>query len=333
MKYRTYALLLALTLSLALLSACGGGTQGEGDASAPQGGAVSSQVGQPPAGGSAPDTSCPEPSAPDLSMPDGSQPGPDASTPDGAAPDASNPDGASSPAQPALNRSDFSLFQAGATFQLVVRNVEGGYQVVYTSSNEQAATVDEDGLVTAVAPGTATITASLTQGNETQKLTCIVRSKFEAETPASGEAGKPGNGSSSSEASGGQVDLAGFYTTISSSYQLGGFQQQADQTLLDQFYPGLSDIAMEQSLVYVCQMSMNNGETALIQVKDSKDVDAVKSILQARIDGMIDGGAWYPGPTELWTNDSRVVSKGSYVMMVVSVDCDAIVSDFNALVS
>ena len=83
-------------------------------------------------------------------------------------------------------------------------------------------------------------------------------------------------------------------------------------------------------------MSMNNGEFGLVQVKDSADVDAVKAIFQARIDYMAGdgegpGGAWYPGPTEQWTNNSRVVSNGNYVMMVVHENCDAIVAQFNAL--
>ena len=40
------------------------------------------------------------------------------------------------------------------------------------------------------------------------------------------------------------------------------------------------------------------------------------------------GGAWYPGPIEQWTNNSRVVSNGNYVMMVVHENCDDIVSAF-----
>ncbi len=70
--------------------------------------------------------------------------------------------------------------------------------------------------------------------------------------------------------------------------------QQADQELMEIFYPGLSAVSSQQMLVYVNQMSMNMGELALIEVTDSKDVDGVKAILQARIDGMINGGAWYP---------------------------------------
>ena len=82
---------------------------------------------------------------------------------------------------------------------------------------------------------------------------------------------------------------------------------------------------------------MNNGEFGLVQVKDSKDVDTVKAIFQARIDRMsgADGegtpGAWYPGPTDQWMNNSRVVSNGNYVMMIVHENCDDIVKEFNAL--
>ena len=111
---------------------------------------------------------------------------------------------------------------------------------------------------------------------------------------------------------------------------------EADTSLMDGFYAGLSSIPAEQRLVYVNQMTMNLGELVLVQVSNSSDVSAVKAILQARIDYMVGdgngpGGAWYPGPTEEWRNNSRVVSSGNYVMMVVDDDCDAIVSDFNAL--
>ena len=83
-------------------------------------------------------------------------------------------------------------------------------------------------------------------------------------------------------------------------------------------------------------MSMNNGEFGLVQVKNSEDVAAVKAIFQARIDYMVGdgngpGGAWYPGPTMMWDENSRVVSNGNYVMMVIHENCDDIVSQFNEL--
>ena len=116
-----------------------------------------------------------------------------------------------------------------------------------------------------------------------------------------------------------------------------GFLELADAALLDGLYPGLSAIGTKQRLVYITQMSMNNGEFGLVEVKNSADVSRVKAIFQARVDRMsgADGqgkpGAWYPGPTEQWLNNARVVSNGNFVMMVVHENCDQIVSEFNAL--
>ena len=130
------------------------------------------------------------------------------------------------------------------------------------------------------------------------------------------------------------VDLAAYYA-VTGQYEFGPLELASDG-LLDGYYPGLSGIAAEQRLIYICQMTMNNGEFGLVQVKDSADVAAVKAVFQARIDQMVGtddnpGAAWYPGAIESWQNNSRVVSNGNYVMMVVHENCDQIVSQFNAL--
>jgi len=133
------------------------------------------------------------------------------------------------------------------------------------------------------------------------------------------------------------VDLAAFYADVTGQYEF-GFLELADEEMLDHYYSGLTGIDAGQRLVYICMLSMNNGEFGLVQVKDSADVDAVKTVFQNRINYMVGdgdnpGGAWYPGPTELWKNCSRVVSNGNYVMMVVHESCDEIVSQFNAFCS
>ena len=150
-------------------------------------------------------------------------------------------------------------------------------------------------------------------------------------------ANPPGRGSAGDSASAGpQIDLQAFFDDTTSQYEF-GFLELADDAILDMLYPGMSNIDAEQMQVYYCPMSMNNGEFGLVQVKDSKDVDTVKAIFQARIDrmsgedGQGDPGAWYPGPTEQWLNNSRVVSNGNYVMMIVHESCDDIVKEFNAL--
>ncbi len=150
-----------------------------------------------------------------------------------------------------------------------------------------------------------------------------------------GKDGDVSSGSSAPVEGQTQVDLQAFYDDTVGKYEF-GMLELADDTLLEQFYPDLAGISAEQKLIYVCMMSMNNGEFGLVQVADAGDVDAVKAAFQARIDFMVGdgngpGGAWYPGPTEMWQNNSRIVSNGNYVMMVVHENCDDIVDEFNAL--
>ena len=320
MKHRTFALFLALGLSLSLLSGCG--PKESGSTSQP-GGSTSSSQGRPAA------------SQPDISLPAASAP--DTSTPEESAPEAPQPpvDEPEAVAALALDKSDFSLFKAGSSYQLkaTVSGVDAP-KVTWTSSDETVAAVSQDGTVTAVARGTATITAAV-EGTEL-RASCTVRCKLPEDQPVSGGGNSSsqgsGNGGSSSQApAADQADLSAFYTQLSGDYEFPSFMQQADQELMDIFYPGLSAVSSQQMLVYVNQMSMNMGELALIEVTDSKDVDGVKAILQARIDGMINGGAWYPEPTRIWTECSRVVSNGNYILMVVHEQCDAIADDFNAL--
>lgn len=326
MKHRTYALLLATALTLSLLAGCGPkGSDASG--SQPSGSDVSS---------SQEDTSMPDASNPDVSLPDVSTSTPDGSTstPDGSQTDSSKED-VEEPevkASLSLNSSDFTLFSKGASHTLKATVTPAGTKVTFQSGNEKVATVDANGKVTAVAPGTAKITA--TAGDLT--ATCIVRCRWEESKPDQGGSSSSGSGSSSSNGgststpSTDKVDLADFYATVTSSYEMPDMTL-ADSQLMDQYFPGLSAVATEQSQVYVNMMSMNMGEMALVQVKDSKDVDTVKAIFQARIDSMAQGGAWYPQCVELWTNNAQVVSNGNYIMMVASEDCDSIVKDFNAL--
>ena len=326
MKRRIFAAVLATAMVLSL-AACGGGNKGGASSSNPGSGSDVSVIA--PGGDS---------SQPDASNPDGSNPStPDASQPEGSAPDGSadgsssegtQPGGSDSAVTITLNKTDVTLKKAGATFRLrYTAQPDTDGLAVFSSSDEKVATVAEDGTVTAVAPGQATITVEY----DGAKATCIIRCRWDG---VSSDSSGSSSGSGSSSAS--KVDLQKFYDDTIGKYEF-GFLELADSSLLDQMYAGLSGISAEQKLVYITMMSMNNGEFGLVQVKDSKDVDTVTAIFQARIDRMSgeDGqgkpGAWYPGPTEQWLNNSRVVSNGNYVMMVVHESCDDIVKEFNAL--
>ncbi len=321
MKRRVFALTLAL--SMVLLAACG--PKGEDNSSGNQSSSTGSNSDMSTM---APDgsTSIPDSSAPDASQPDGSgSPSSDSSQPPVDEPQAQ--------ASLSLNRSDFTLFKAGATFQMKAKADPAGGVLAWKSSDESVATVSDKGLVTAVAVGNATITVTDSETGLT--ASCIVRCNWEEQKP---EEGGPADGSDSSSGSSsgdtstpaGNVDLSAFASDIMGQYEF-GMLQLLDADLMEQLYPGMGAVSAEQKLIYGTLMTMNNGEFGLVQVKDSKDVDTVKSIFQTRIDGMINGGAWYPEPTRIWTENSRVVSNGNYVMMVVHENCDAIVDAFNAL--
>ena len=328
MKHRTYALMLTLALSVSLLTACGNGSGQGSSTSQPDNSVSSSQTGEQP------DTSLP-----DASLPDGStsqEPAPDGSTSQ-EVPGDEVTDEPQAEASLSLDTNDFTLFSAGSSHTLKATVQPSGQKVTFTSGNPSVATVDENGKVTAVAPGTAKIT--VTAGDLT--ATCIVRCRWEDSKPSNGGGSSSSGGSnggsstpstpetpSAPEAS--QVDLSAFYTTESGKYEF-GMATLADAELAANVYPGLFDIATEQCLPYINMMTMNTSEIVLVEVTNSSDVDKVKEILQSRIDAQVEGGAWYPSAIEAWQNNSRIVSNGNYVMMVVHESCDSIVDDFNAL--
>lgn len=143
-----------------------------------------------------------------------------------------------------------------------------------------------------------------------------------------------GNTASKPTATPQPVDLAAFgekYVTEEKMPALLDTQEDMGKQIMDANYAGLNDIDTQQCLLYVSLMGVNSSEMALVQVTNSEDVSKVKDVFQARIDGMINGGAFYPSDVENWTNNSEIVTNGDYVALVVSTDKDAIVEAFNAL--
>ena len=324
MKRRIFAMVLACAMALSL-AACGNNSGG-GSSSNP--------------GSSSSDNSGISSSLPDASNPDGSQP-------DGSNPDGSKPDGSGDLSEPGkvtltLNKTEVKLTKAGATFQLKAQTAPEGGKITFTSSDKSVLTVDGEGLITAVAPGKAGVTVQCDGASQVivsvecdWKVQNQPEPKPEPKPDGSGRSSSGDSSSGDSSSSASKVDLQAFYDTITGKYEF-GFLELADSSILDNVYPGLSGISAEQMLVYVCMISMNNGEFGLVQVKDSKDVDAVKAAFQSRIDYMVGdgngpGGAQYPMAMDQWENNSRIVSNGNYVMMIVHENCDDIVNEFNAL--
>ena len=179
MKRRIFSAVLAAALVLSL-AACGGGNNG-GSASSNPGGGSSSQ----------PDGSVSDVFNPDGSQPDGSNGSASGSAGGGASSsEGFQPDGSGDSSKPGssavtitLNKTDVTLKKAGATFKLRYTATPDTDGVAsFTSDKPEIATVAEDGTVTAVAPGTATITVEY----DGAKATCVIRCKWDAPADGSG---------------------------------------------------------------------------------------------------------------------------------------------------
>ena len=138
------------------------------------------------------------------------------------------------------------------------------------------------------------------------------------------------------------ADLAAFAQTLAENYEFGGFLQRIDPSdeqmgemmaqMLDNYYPGLTGMELEQLEVYMSMISFSSGEFALAQAKSADGAAQVKDIFQARVDSKTtEGPGNYPEEVEMWQRDARIATQGSYVLLVCHEDADAIVDEFNAL--
>ena len=139
-----------------------------------------------------------------------------------------------------------------------------------------------------------------------------------------------------------QVDLAAFAQTVTENHEMGGFLQRIDAEdadmgefmadMLNNYYPGLTGLDLEQTEIYMSMISFSSGELALVQAKNADDAAKAEGIFQARIDAKTtEGPNNYPEEVEMWQRSSKVVTNGNYAMLVCAEDCEAIVSEFNDL--
>lgn len=135
-----------------------------------------------------------------------------------------------------------------------------------------------------------------------------------------------------------KVDLAAFAQTTQENHAFHSLDRQDPEDeevgaiMLGNYFPGLTDLELEQVEIYMPMISFSGGELALVQAKDAGGAAKVKEIFQARIDSKTtEGPGNYPGEVEMWQKHAQVVSNGDYVMLVNHEDSDAIVSEFNEL--
>ena len=132
------------------------------------------------------------------------------------------------------------------------------------------------------------------------------------------------------------VDLSAFAAGLAESQPDWPGMMAMEGEALEAYYPGLSALSPKQCVVQMAMISASGVEIALVEAASSADVETIKGIFQSRIDyqvgdGESPGGAWYPEPTEMWKNSSRIVSNGNYVMLVAFENADGVVDSFNAL--
>ena len=115
------------------------------------------------------------------------------------------------------------------------------------------------------------------------------------------------------------ADLTKFYTDMMNAAGEAPMMMEmhADLEMLEMNYPGLKDIETKQLIAVAPMMSAVAMEFVFVEVANASDVDAVKTILQTRIDNQVAGGAWYPETIEGWKNNSDIVVNGNYVALFV----------------
>lgn len=138
------------------------------------------------------------------------------------------------------------------------------------------------------------------------------------------------------------ADLAAFAQTLQENHEFAGFLEKIDPNdaemgefmgeMLNNYFPGLTDLELEQLEVYMSMVSFSTGEFALAQAKDTEGAAKLQDIFDARVESKSTEGAGnYPEEVELWQRSARVVGHGNYVMLVCHEDADAIVDEFNTL--
>ena len=209
-----------------------------------------------------------------------------------------------------VSHEDVTLGHAGETFRLSVWDTNGDAPdtCTYTSTYPEVASVDEaGGAVTAVAPGSTTVTVRAVYGDEQIEFQCIVRCRWtEEKNDAEKDEAAGGTESGQPDSPASRPALADFVAGLQGSYEGLGALSPYEGELLENYYPGLSGIAaVEEILVQETMMSTANVAVGLVKLSDDatlEDVLAVQNIFQSRITTQAEGGAWYPASCETWEN-------------------------------
>ena len=134
-------------------------------------------------------------------------------------------------------------------------------------------------------------------------------------------------------------DLAAFGQDVLKNHNMADYLERLDPKdeelgaiMLENYYPGLKDMDLEQLEAYMAMVSFSGGEFILAQAKSAEDAAKVKEMFQARIDSKTTEGVGnYPEEVEMWQRSANLVEQGNYIMLICHDDAEAIVGEFNAL--
>ena len=115
------------------------------------------------------------------------------------------------------------------------------------------------------------------------------------------------------------VDLNQYYEDFMASLGADNTPAMMDveAEALDSLYQGLSAYKTAQSVIKLAAMNSVVYEFALLECEKEEDVEAVKGILQTRIDNQVSGGAFYPETIEGWQKAELIVN-GNVVALIVA---------------
>jgi len=112
-----------------------------------------------------------------------------------------------------------------------------------------------------------------------------------------------------------------------------GYMAELEGELLEEYYPGLSEVPAKQLIAAVPAMSSDVNEVVLFQGETEADAGSAAEIFQARIDSQVEGGAWYAETLEAWQG-AKVLQQGTYAALIASGEFqETLEEQFNQSVS
>lgn len=116
-----------------------------------------------------------------------------------------------------------------------------------------------------------------------------------------------------------EVSLTGLFAGMEESCGWDeAYMTDVEGELLEEYYPGLSEVSAKQLVVKVPAMSSDVNEIVLFQGETEEDAENAAAILQARIDSQVEGGAWYPETQAAWEKAKVLRQGGTYAALIAS---------------